>query len=147
MDYLELASSVISRAKKKGADQCDCMIEVGSELSIKVRQGAVESIERASFRGLGIRFFVKKALGFGFTTDFSTDSINHLITSARDFAQTSTPDPEAGIPDFEHADAPELEINDPRIDGHFHVMNHEDWKVVNAAADMVLRRTGGSRRR
>lgn len=116
MDYLQLADDVIAKARKKGADQCDCVIEIGSELSIKVRQGGVESIERASVTGLGIRFFVKKALGFGFTTDFSPDSIDDLIKSARDFATTSTPDPEAGIPEFEKTYGPDLEINDPRID-------------------------------
>jgi PmbA protein len=116
MDYLELASDLTARARAKGADQCDCLIEVGRELTIKVRRGEVESIERASFRGLGMRLFVGKALGFGFTTDFSGDSIANLIETAHAFACTSTPDPDAGVPDFGPVEAPDLEIYDPAID-------------------------------
>jgi PmbA protein len=116
MDYLELAKDVTRKAESKGADECDCLIEAGRDLTIKVRDGEVESIERASFTGLGIRFFVNKSLGFGFTTDLSAGSIDNLIERSAAFARTSTPDPEAGVTEFEPVEAPDLEINDARID-------------------------------
>lgn len=116
MDYFELAKGITARARAKGADECDCLIEVGRELTIKVRSGDVESIERASFQGLGIRLFVKKALGFGFTTDFSEASIENLIERCHAFARTSTPDPDAGVPEFGPVEAGDLEIDDPAID-------------------------------
>ncbi|HVP58607.1 MAG TPA: DNA gyrase modulator, partial [bacterium] len=61
-DHVDLANDVTRSAKVKGADDCDCFIESGRELTIKVRSGEVESIERASFRGMGIRFFSKQRL-------------------------------------------------------------------------------------
>jgi PmbA protein len=115
-DYLDLAGEVVRKATAKGADQCDCIIEAGREMTIKIRSGGVESIERASFRGLGIRFFSKLRLGFGYTTDFSADSIARLIEGCRDFAEAATPDPAAGIPRPEKPGAGDLEINDPSAD-------------------------------
>ncbi len=114
-DYLELAADVTRKATERGADECDCFIEAGTELTIKVRSGEVESIERASFAGMGIRFFLKKSLGFGFTTDFSPSSIDGLIDRSRAFAETSTPDPDSGVPEFGPIDEVDLEINDPVI--------------------------------
>jgi PmbA protein len=116
MNYPDLARDITRRARAKGADECDCIIEVGRELVVKVRSGEVESIERASFNGLGIRVFVKKALGFGFTTDFSTDSVSDLVERAYAFACTSTPDPDAGVPEFGPVEPTDLEIFDPAID-------------------------------
>jgi PmbA protein len=116
MDYLELAGEVTRKAKIKGADECDCFVEIGRELTIKVRKGEVESIERAAFRGLGLRFFINKCLGFGFTTDISSASLDNLIERSHAFALTSTPDPESGIAEFGEAEAADLEINDPSID-------------------------------
>ena len=89
MDYLDLAKDVTARAKAKGADECDCLIEVGSTLSVTVRSGEVESIERAAFKGLGIRFFREKKLGFGFTTDLSPASLDNLLQQCADFALVS----------------------------------------------------------
>jgi PmbA protein len=116
MDYVQLADDVTRMVKAKGADQCDCLVEVGRELNVKVRQGEIESIERASFKGLGVRLFLGKSLGFGFTTDLSVDSIAGLIDRCYAFARTSTPDPQAGIPPTESIEEVDLEINDPGID-------------------------------
>jgi PmbA protein len=116
MDYVELAAEVTVKAKRKGATQSDCFMEVGREITVKVRGGEVESIERASFKGLGLRFFSKNRMGFGFTTDVSPASLDDLIGRCRAFARTSTPDPDTGIPDSVPPVARDLEINDPGID-------------------------------
>jgi PmbA protein len=120
LDFAELAADVTRRAARKGADDCDCFIESGRELTVKVRSGQVESIERAAARGMGIRFFVKQRLGFAFTTDFSASSLDDLLDRCKAFALAATPDPDAGIPPADAQLAPgsveALEINDPEID-------------------------------
>ncbi len=116
MDYLDLVKDVTARAKARGADECDCLIEVGSKLAVTVRSGEVESIERAAFRGLGIRLFRKKKLGFGFTTDLSPASLDDLVQQCSDFAEVSTADPMAAVPEVSPPVAGDLEIYDPSID-------------------------------
>lgn len=113
----DLADRVTRKAKASGADQCDCYIETGRELAIKVRDGEIETIERASFRGLGVRFFTGHRLGFGFTTDFSRQSIEDLVERCRALAEAATPDPDAGLPEPHPVDSADLEISDPSIDG------------------------------
>jgi len=116
MDYTELAADVTRKAGNLGADECDCLMEVGHELAVEVTQGEVESIERSDFRGLGVRTFINKSLGFGFTTDFSAASIDNLIERSLAFARTATPDPDAGIPEFDQTEFPDLDLNDPELD-------------------------------
>jgi PmbA protein len=116
VDYLDLAKDITTRAKARGADECDCLIEVGSTLSVTVRSGEVESIERAAFKGLGIRFFRRKKLGFGFTTDLSPASLDDLVQQCADFANVSTADPVAVIPEVSvPGESADLEIFDPAI--------------------------------
>jgi PmbA protein len=115
-DYFELAGEVTRKAKTRGADDCDCFIETGRELVLKVRNGQIETIERATFRGMGIRFFSKHRLGFGFTTDFSARSIEDLLEKCHAFSLAATPDPNSGIPEPREIPADDLEINDPTID-------------------------------
>ena len=116
MDYPDLAKDVTAKAKARGADECDCFIEVGRNLSVTVRKGEVESIERASFKGLGIRLFRKKRLGFGFTTDLSRASLDDLIQRCSDFAQASTEDPIATVPRVSRPGKDDLEIFDQAIE-------------------------------
>jgi len=115
MDCLQLAKDVTAKAGSKGAEQCDCYIEKGQELVIKVRNGEVESIERAGFAGLGLRLIIRGSLGFGFTTDLTPKVIEDLVERSLDFARTSTPDPYAGIAEYSPPDEADLEISDPTI--------------------------------
>jgi PmbA protein len=115
VDYLDLAKQVTAKARARGADECDCLIEVGSNLSVTVRNGEVESIERAVFKGLGIRFFKQKKLGFGSTTDLSPASLDALIEQCADFARVSTADPVAAVEEIEPAGG-DLEIFDHSIE-------------------------------
>ena len=116
MDYIELAKDITAKARARGADECDCLIEVGSKFSVTVRRGEVESIERAAFKGLGIRLFRKKKLGFGFTTDLSPASLDDLVERCSDFAGVSTADPVAAVPEISPPPPGDLEIFDASID-------------------------------
>jgi len=114
MDLIELVAEIVAQCKAKGADECDCLIEAGRELEIKVRKGEIESIEQSRFSGVGIRFFAKSCLGFSFTTDFSRDAIANAIEQARAFALNGSPDPATGIETYDTFEP--LEIFDPKID-------------------------------
>ncbi|MFZ1947167.1 MAG: TldD/PmbA family protein [bacterium] len=137
---LDLADRVTRKAKTTGADQCDCYIETGRELAIKVRDGEIETIERASFRGLGVRFFTGHRLGFGFTTDFSRQSLEDLVERCRALAEAATPDPDAGIPEPHPVDCVDLEISDPAIDGIPLERKTEHLLACEAAARAVDKR-------
>ena len=70
-DYQALAKKLMARAKKKGAQQAEVFIEVGREASVRVRDGEIEDLTQATSKGVGVRVFVKKRLGFAWTSDFT----------------------------------------------------------------------------
>ncbi len=116
MDYESLAKDVVTRAVKLGADQCDAFIETGSQLEITVRKGEPETVQRAGFTGLGIRFFKEKRLGFSFATDLSKEAIDKAIEQARAFAMSSSADPNGGIAESICREVEDLGIFDPKVD-------------------------------
>lgn len=57
-DHLSVLSDLIGKARAAGADQADAVLVSGSSISVAVRQGKVEHLERADGRDLGLRVFV-----------------------------------------------------------------------------------------
>jgi PmbA protein len=57
-DPLSVLSDLIGKAKAAGADMADAVLVSGTSLSVSVRQGKTEHLERADGRDLGLRVFV-----------------------------------------------------------------------------------------
>jgi PmbA protein len=57
-DTLSVLSDLISKARTAGADQADAVLVSGTSLSVSVRQGKTEHLERSDGRDLGLRVFV-----------------------------------------------------------------------------------------
>lgn len=57
-DFLSVLSDLLDQARKAGADQADALLVSGTSLSVAVRQGRTEHLERADGRDLGLRVFV-----------------------------------------------------------------------------------------
>ncbi|MCK4496332.1 MAG: hypothetical protein KAU91_08280, partial [Candidatus Aminicenantes bacterium] len=92
MDYKILAEQLVKKCLKKGADQAEVYIESGRNLSIRVRNGEVETVQDASSHGVGFRVFVKGKMAFSSCNDFSEKALENAIDSAVRFAQNTTPD-------------------------------------------------------
>jgi len=52
---LNLASDLVARAKKRGADVAECVVQDSAHLSAKVRLGEPELVEEAASRSAGMR--------------------------------------------------------------------------------------------
>ena len=57
-DTLSVLADLIGRARAAGADNADAVLVSGASLSVAVRQGATEHLERSESRDLGLRVFV-----------------------------------------------------------------------------------------
>ncbi len=97
--YEALAKKLMARAKKKGAQQAEVFIEVGREASVRVRDGEIEDLTQATSKGVGIRVFVNKRLGFAWTSDFTEGSLNGFVDRAVQLAAAAAPNPLNGLPD------------------------------------------------
>ncbi len=114
MDYKKIAEKSVSQCLQKGADAAEVYIESGRELSVEIRNGAVETVQEAASHGVGIRVFVEGKMAFSHCNDFSDDALNHAVSSAVDFAANTTPDENNILPE-DQPDAEVEELYDPSI--------------------------------
>ena len=95
----ELGEDVLRRCREKGASEVDLGISVDEGLSVGVRLGEVESIERTRDRGLSLTVFFGKRKGSASTADLSADSIAKTIDHACAIARHTEEDPCNGLAD------------------------------------------------
>lgn len=116
MNYEELAADVVARAKKAGADEADVYLQTSTDFSVQVRKGEIETLTQAGSKGLGLRVFVDKCIGFASTSDFDTKALDKLIATAVALAGVADRKEENGLPDnAAPVPRPELKLYDPTI--------------------------------
>ena len=95
----EIAVDVVARAMKAGATAADAVARDGNEFSTVIRMGEVETLKESGARALGLRVFVGKREAGTYTSDFSREGIETLVSSAVTLASTTSEDPDGGLPD------------------------------------------------
>ncbi len=98
MNDLELAQKLASLAKKRGADEAECLVERGRHASVKVRDGVIEDLTQATNKGAGLRVIVGARLGFATTTDFDEGGLDMFVARALAAAKESAPDERNALP-------------------------------------------------
>ena len=99
MDYKGLSEQLVKKCLKLGADEAEVYIESGRGLSIRVRNGDVETVQEADAHGVGFRVFVQKRIAFSSCNDFSDKAVETSIENAVRFAKNTTPDENNVLPD------------------------------------------------
>ncbi|MGD8534791.1 MAG: TldD/PmbA family protein [Candidatus Aminicenantes bacterium] len=99
MDYKALAEELVKKCLTKGADQAEVFIESGRNLSIRVRNGDIETVQEAATHGVGFRVFVKGKMAFSSCNDFEKKALDNAVDSAVRFAANTTPDENNVLPD------------------------------------------------
>ena len=97
--FEELVDSALAHAKKLGATNAGAEASEGCGLSVSVRKGALETVERNRDKSLGITVYVGKRRGNASTSDFSKAAIQQTVQAAYDIARFTAEDPFAGLPD------------------------------------------------
>jgi PmbA protein len=101
IDLQTLATNVVSRATRAGATQAEAIVREGDEFSTVVRLGAVETLKESGSRGMGLRVFIGQRTASTYTSDFTDDGIEKLVSHAVQLARVSSEDPFAGLPQRE----------------------------------------------
>jgi len=99
MEYKEILAEIIKKSLKAGAEQAEAYLEENKELLIRVRKGEIEILKEAQSKGLGIRLFAKKKLGFTYTSDFSLNALDELVKKTVFLARNSSADDFNGLPE------------------------------------------------
>jgi PmbA protein len=99
-DFFEqLVDSALAHAKKLGASDAAAEASEGCGLSVSVRKGELETVERNRDKSLGITVYVGQKRGNAATSDFSKAAIKQTVKAAYDIARFTAEDPTSGLPD------------------------------------------------
>ncbi|MCZ8092299.1 MAG: metalloprotease PmbA [Acidovorax sp.] len=97
--FEELVDRALAHAKKLGATDAGAEASEGCGLSVSVRKGELENVERNRDKSLGVTVYLGHRRGNASTSDFSTKAIEQTVQAAYDIARFTAEDPVAGLPD------------------------------------------------
>lgn len=115
---IALASEIVERATKRGADIAEAVAREGQDLSAKVRLGEPELVEEAANRGFGLRVIIGDRSATTYTSDATPAGITALVEDAIELASLSEPDPLSRPPDPTELarELPTIELFDPAVE-------------------------------
>jgi PmbA protein len=105
--FEELVDTALAHAKKLGATDAGAEASEGCGLSVSVRKGELENVERNRDKSLGVTIYVGHRRGNASTSDFSLAAIEQTVQAAYDIARFTAEDPVAGLPEAEDIAQPD----------------------------------------
>jgi PmbA protein len=134
--FEELVDAALAHARKLGASDAGAEASEGCGLSVSVRKGELENVERNRDKSLGVTVYVGQRRGNASTSDFSAAAIKQTVQAAYDIARFTAEDPVAGLPDAQDIAGPQEQ---PDLD-LFH-----PWTIDSeGAARLALRCEGAA---
>jgi PmbA protein len=116
LDYRNLADDLLKKARATGADAADLLISEGSEFSVTLRKGEIETLKDSGSKALGIRVFVGQRTASSYTSDFTEAALSRLVEETVAMARVTGEDPAAGLPEeATPPDEQDLGLYDPAI--------------------------------
>jgi PmbA protein len=125
---IEVAQQVVEATIAAGASDAEAYAAEDSGREVRVHGGEIESLTAATQRGVGIRAWIGKRVGYAYGTDLSEAGIAALAKRAVEAARVADEDEFAGPPvppsppvRLMHADGaegkpePEIALSDPTI--------------------------------
>ncbi|WP_337876323.1 TldD/PmbA family protein [Elioraea sp.] len=94
---LDRLAELVAAAKRAGADAAEAMLAEGRSVSVQRRLGALEQVERAESRDLGLRVFVGRRQAVVAATDDTPAGFARLAERAVAMARAVPDDPHAGL--------------------------------------------------
>ena len=91
--------AALAHAKKLGASDAGAEVSEGCGLSVSVRNGELENVERNRDKSLGVTVYLGNRRGNASTSDFSDAAIEQTVRAAYDIARFTAEDPFASLPD------------------------------------------------
>ena len=97
--FEELVATALAHAKRLGATDAGAEASEGCGLSVSVRKGELENVERNRDKSLGVTVYLGHRRGNASTSDFSSAAIEQTVQAAYDIARFTAEDPFAALPD------------------------------------------------
>jgi PmbA protein len=130
--FRDLVEETLALARRMGASDAGVEVSEGVGLSVSVRKGEIENVERNRDKSIGVTVYLGQRRGNASTSDFSPQAIEQTVRAAYDIARFTAEDPAAGLPDEEDLALGEAAARDLDL---FH-----PWAIdAQGAAELALR--------
>ena len=97
--FQQIVEDTLALAKTLGASDAGAEASEGVGLSVSVRKGELENVERNRDKSLGVSVYLGQRRGNASTSDFSAAALKQTVQAAYDIARFTAEDPAAGLPD------------------------------------------------
>jgi PmbA protein len=97
--FQQIVDDALAIAKNLGASDAGVEVSEGAGLSVSVRKGELENVERNRDKSVGITVYLGQRRGNASTSDFSRAALEQTVRAAYDIARFTAEDPAAGLPD------------------------------------------------
>lgn len=105
--FQQIVEDVLGMAKQLGASDAGAEVSEGTGLSVSVRKGEVENVERNRDKSLGVAVYLGQRRGNASTSDFTREALQRTVQAAYDIARFTAEDPAAGLPEEQDLATPE----------------------------------------
>jgi PmbA protein len=130
--FQQMVEDTLAEARRLGASDAGVEVSEGVGLSVSVRKGELENVERNRDKSLGVGVYLGQRRGNASTSDFTPEAIRRTVQAAYDIARFTAEDPAAGLPDADDLARADEAARDLDL---FH-----PWAVDAAAAAGLARR-------
>jgi PmbA protein len=97
--FEQWVEDALAIARRLGASDAAAEVSEGVGLSVSVRKGELENVERNRDKSLGVTVYVGQRRGSASSSDFSSAALEQTVRAAYDIARFTADDPAAGLPD------------------------------------------------
>jgi PmbA protein len=130
--FQQLIDDTLAIARDLGATDAAAEVSEGAGLSVSVRKGEIENVERNRDKSLGVTVYAGQRRGNASTSDFSRQALEQTVRAAFDIARFTAEDPAAGLPEADELVTPDVAAIDLDL---FH-----PWALdAERAADLAKR--------
>lgn len=95
---MELIDMILRKCTRAGAGMAEVFHLSQKKLSMSVRDGKLEMIQKSTPGGLAVRFFSEGRVSFAHTTELSEPAIDNIIDKLTNLARKTEEDEFAGLP-------------------------------------------------
>jgi len=143
----DLATGVLERCRARGASQAEVSINEDSGLSVNVRLGEVETVERTGDRGVAVTVYFGQRKGTASTADLQPSSLEATVDQACAIARFTEEDTAAGLADAElmAGEFPDMDLWHPwNLDADTAIALAVQAEAAGRAADPRISNSDGA---
>ena len=104
--FEQVVDDALTFARSLGASDAAVEVSEGVGLSVSVRKGESENVERNRDKSMGITVYAGQRRGNASTSDFSRAALEQTVRAAHDIARFTAEDSAAGLPDADDLATP-----------------------------------------